>query len=120
VILIVSCSENKLLGPGPARDIYTGPLTRLAIAYAELRGWTPYILSGKHGIITPDHIISWYNQRLKTYDGPWPLEKGYWIGGTEYFKNAPEYIKRFFSEGTSYCLMKSFLNKAVHPEKYGL
>lgn len=118
-ILLVSCSELKLSLPGPAREVYIGPLTSLSIKYADKMGWKPLILSAKYGIITPDTIIEPYNQRLKSYRGPWPEESGYYVGGIQYFKYAPPHIGRLFPPGTSYCQMKSFLNKHVYPHRYG-
>jgi hypothetical protein len=121
MILIVSCSQSKcsFTKIGQAIDVYTGPLTRLAVAYARKQGWTPYILSGKYGIISPETIIETYDLKLKAYRGPWPEEAGCWVGGYPYFRFAPPHIKRLFPSSMSYCQMKSELNRIVNPHRYG-
>jgi hypothetical protein len=120
-ILLISCSNTKREGRGPASEIYAGPLLTLGIQYAYIQKWKPLILSGRYGIISPDRVIDCYDHRLvEPYKGPWPEESGYWLGSSVYFKEAPPHIVRLMDEGMSYGMQKSFLNKVVNPHKYGL
>jgi hypothetical protein len=119
LILIVNCSKQKSLFRGPARDVYIGPIVQLSLKYASIKGWTPFILSGKHGIISPDFILDPYEEWNPGYDGAWPDEKGFWVGSLEYFVNAPPHIHRLLPRAWSYGQQKSFLNRFVNPHLYG-
>ena len=64
ILCIVPCSGKKIwdkypyIGAVRARDAYIGPLTRIAIRYAERfhRGsWV--ILSAKYGFLNPDDVV---------------------------------------------------------------
>ena len=64
ILCIVSCGRRKIwdkypgLGAVRARDAYTGPLVRLAVAYAEKyhpNSWV--ILSAKYGFLYPNELI---------------------------------------------------------------
>mgnify|MGYP000097137404 CR=1 FL=1 len=64
ILCIVPCSSRKIWDKYPymsgvrARDAYIGPLTRMAIRYAERfhRGsWV--ILSAKYGFLSPDDVV---------------------------------------------------------------
>jgi len=72
VLVVVPCSRRKIwdrVKNAPvrvrARDAYVGPLTRLAIRYAESRGYPYVILSGKYGFLHPWEEIENYDQRLR-------------------------------------------------------
>ena len=64
IIVLVGCGKSKLAHAAPAKDLYTGPLFKKAMAYAELVGDEWYILSAKHGLIHPDVVIEPYNETV--------------------------------------------------------
>lgn len=121
MILLLNCSLNKSgVAHGPAREIYTGDIVRLGLEFAAYKGWTPLFLSAKYGIISPDTVIETYDQKMKDpYPGPWPEEQGHWIGSKIYFAEAPAHITRFFPSHWSYGQQKGWLNRLLHPERYG-
>jgi hypothetical protein len=65
---LVGCAAQKLQRPAPAREIYVSQLFKKASAYAEATCDRWYILSAKHGLISPDEIIEPYDMRLGTRD----------------------------------------------------
>jgi hypothetical protein len=65
---LVACSAGKLDRPAPARDLYTSQLFRKASAYAAATCDRWYILSAKHGLVTPDEILEPYDLRLGSKD----------------------------------------------------
>ena len=53
-----------------------------------------FILSAKYGLISPQTLIPYYNDKLKTaYTGAYPQGDGFFLGGVLYFKNAPPAFK---------------------------
>jgi cytoplasmic iron level regulating protein YaaA (DUF328/UPF0246 family) len=58
VIGLVACAKTKLDRPAPARELYTSPLFRGSLAYAEQRCDRVFILSAKHGLVSPDEVIA--------------------------------------------------------------
>lgn len=66
-IVLLSCSARKYSSRAAARDMYTSPLFRLQLAYAQnLRPDAIYILSAKYGLLELDMVIEPYDQTLKT------------------------------------------------------
>jgi hypothetical protein len=63
---LVACAAKKLDHPAPARDIYVSPLFRKASAYCEREYDRWYILSAKHGLVSPDTALAPYNVTLNT------------------------------------------------------
>ncbi|MET1101373.1 MAG: DUF6884 domain-containing protein [Pyrodictiaceae archaeon] len=63
VLCIVPCSQRKIWdkepdkGPVPAREAYTGVLTRYAISYAEKFCDAWVVLSAKHGLLLPEERV---------------------------------------------------------------
>jgi hypothetical protein len=51
--------------------MYTGPLTRSAIRYAERSAEEFWILSSLHGLLSPDLVIEPYDRRLPTRRVEW-------------------------------------------------
>ncbi len=89
--LLIACSKSKrkFTNPQAAKKVYQGTITKQAIALAKLMKWEPLILSAKYGLISPDTPISFYNEKMRTYKGPWPIGNGYYVGGLTYFGLAP-------------------------------
>lgn len=56
----ISCGAAKLPREAAAKDLYTGSLFRLARKYAEATGGPWWILSAKHGLLSPDARIHPY------------------------------------------------------------
>ncbi len=110
MLLIIQCSMTKSkLAEGPARDIYIGQVFKLGLKFAQKFGLRVLILSGKYGIIEPDTIIQNYDQVLTTYNGEWPTQQGYWLGGKRYFKNAPPNLEPLIVGHRGYGDMKNWL-----------
>lgn len=66
-IVLISCVSRKLARNAPARELYISPLFRLNLAYAKtLCPDATFILSAKHGLLTPDTVIAPYNETLNT------------------------------------------------------
>ena len=63
-VYLVSCSNRKLPHAAPAKELYTSPTFQAARRLAELRGSTWFIVSAKHGILTPDTHIEPYDVAL--------------------------------------------------------
>jgi hypothetical protein len=64
VIGLVSCGASKLPHAAPARDLYTSPLFRKSLAYAERTCARVYILSAKHGLVELDQVLAPYDVKL--------------------------------------------------------
>lgn len=62
----MGCVKRKRNRPSFAKDLYhASPLWRRRRAYAESSGASWYILSGKHGLLSPDVWIEPYDVALK-------------------------------------------------------
>jgi hypothetical protein len=59
---LVSCVGLKLDRPAPARDLYISPWFRKVRRVVEKGPW--FILSAKHGLVTPEKVIEPYNVTL--------------------------------------------------------
>jgi hypothetical protein len=65
-LVLIGCVKSKLGYPAPAKDLYTSALFRKERAYAESSGKPWFILSAKHGLVSPDEVIEPYDVYLKT------------------------------------------------------
>ncbi len=80
-IIFVGCGRTKGTTPQPARDLYTGQLTRARAAYAdrcrEANGIDWWIVSAKYGLVTPNQILRPYDLMLhelpKVEQAAWSL-----------------------------------------------
>jgi hypothetical protein len=63
-LCLISCVSRKKAGIHPARDIYDSALFRKARAYAERHADEWFILSAKHGLLSPETPIRAYNVTL--------------------------------------------------------
>lgn len=63
-LALVACGGSKLDREAPARELYTGDLTRKAIADGERWDGETFILSARYGIVALDETIAPYDQRL--------------------------------------------------------
>jgi len=91
--MILACSGKKQEGDCyAAAELYTGEIFKKGQAIATKFDVPYWILSAKHGIISPNDVIDNYNQKLtRPYTGPFPPSEfyGFYVGGQSYFKNFP-------------------------------
>jgi len=64
--VLISCSSMKLTTPGRhrVRDLYTSPLFRKSVQWAEAQGRPWAVLSAKHGLLKPEAEVETYNVQL--------------------------------------------------------
>lgn len=60
-MVLVGCGAAKADSPQPARLLYTGPMTRAGVTYAEASGLPWGILSAKYGLLEPDRVVEPYD-----------------------------------------------------------
>lgn len=63
-IVLVSCAKSKLPHAATARELYTSALFRGMRAYAERKGDAWFILSAKHGLVSPRTTLAPYERTL--------------------------------------------------------
>ena len=63
-LILVGCVNKKSDGPHKAKDLYASPLWRNRKQYAEHHQRPWFILSAKHGLLSPDAWIEKYDQSL--------------------------------------------------------
>lgn len=73
--VVVGCGRNKLTNATTARRLYTSERFETACAVAETLGAPLYVLSGLHGLISPDETLSPYDVDLAVSD---PGHKQVW------------------------------------------
>ena len=76
-IYLVSCVGKKLSAPAPARELYTSPWFRKARAYVERTGHPWFVLSAKHGLVSPDEMLDPYDVSL---DSMGVADRRLWAG----------------------------------------
>lgn len=65
-VVLIQCAKGKQRHKAPARDLYTSPLFRGSLRYAEsLNPDAIYILSAKHGLLDTDTVVSPYDETLR-------------------------------------------------------
>ena len=70
-VVLISCSAKKSRKPARARDLYSSPLFRMSLKYAEmLNSDHIFILSAKHGLMELDRVIAPYNETLNKMSDP--------------------------------------------------
>lgn len=65
-VALVACAAAKLDHPAPAKDLYVSSLFRKSRAYAERNADAWYILSAKHGLVSPAATIEPYDLTLNS------------------------------------------------------
>jgi hypothetical protein len=61
---LVGCVKSKLTRAAPARDLYTSPLFQARRAWVERSTDRWYILSAKHGLVSPSTVLDPYDVTL--------------------------------------------------------
>jgi hypothetical protein len=62
---LVGCVKGKRSASAPARDLYTSPLFLGRRAFVETTCDEWFILSAKHGLVSPDDVLDPYDETLK-------------------------------------------------------
>lgn len=65
-MFIIACSKTKQSEQQfcIAEQMYISPLFRKSVEYANKMGEPYYILSGRYGLLHPEHVIEVYNETL--------------------------------------------------------
>lgn len=74
-IVLIGCVRGKLAHRAPAQRLYTSPLFRKRQSYAARSGKPWFILSAKHGLLTPDELVEPYDMKLTDMDA---LGRAWW------------------------------------------
>jgi hypothetical protein len=65
-IVLIGCGKLKLAEACAAKDLYVGRLFIARRDYAERSGHPWLIISARHGLVNPDHILHPYNKTMPT------------------------------------------------------
>ena len=77
-IVCISCVKSKRTSTCAAKDMYTSPLFRGMLLYAQqLRPQKIFILSAEYGLLKPDDVIDPYEKALKNMK---TSERSAWAG----------------------------------------
>lgn len=83
---LISCCGPKLDRAAAVRDIYTSPLFKKSVRWAEAHGMPWAVLSALHGLVWPDDVIDPYDLSLKQLSAQerhsWALEVSEAFGAT--------------------------------------
>lgn len=105
----------------PACERYTGALFQAGCRYAKAKNLKVMILSAKYGLLQAGDLISNYNEKLtEPYNGVWPEESGFYLGGPLYFKNAPPHLQSLLPSTMSLGKMVSEVSKLANGSKLGV
>ena len=66
-IILIGCGKTKLTTTARAKDLYCGQLFKARRAYAESTGLRWYILSGLHGVLSPECFVHPYDYELTEF-----------------------------------------------------
>jgi hypothetical protein len=63
-VMLIACSKAKRPHEAVAAELYQGDLFKKARALAENRGARWFVLSAKHGVVSPDRVLHPYDDTL--------------------------------------------------------
>lgn len=63
-LVLVSCGKRKLPDAAPAKEIYVSPMFQMTRRLIENQRADWRILSAKHGLLEPGHVIEPYDRTL--------------------------------------------------------
>lgn len=63
-IALIGCGKTKADSDRPARELYTGPLFRAALAHCKTRYDVVYIVSAFHELVDLDTVLAPYDRTL--------------------------------------------------------
>lgn len=116
VICFVSCVKQKRAMPCAARDLYTSTWFDKARQYAESFNCPWYILSAKHGLVSPDTSVAPYERSLLTMPA---TERATWaIRVGKQLETVPDAARIVILAGITYraLLLPYFLTKTSNIE----
>lgn len=64
-VYLVSCVKEKRATRSLAKELYTSPWFRKAREYVERTGQPWFLLSARHGLLTPDAMVRPYDRALE-------------------------------------------------------
>lgn len=64
MIGLIACCKTKLDRPAPVRELYTSPLFKLSLAYAEAHCSAVYVASAQHDLLELDRVLAPYNRTM--------------------------------------------------------
>lgn len=64
MIGLVACCKTKLDRAAPVRELYTSPLFKLSLAYAEATCSAVYVISAQHDLLDLDQVIAPYERTM--------------------------------------------------------
>lgn len=65
-VFLVSCVSRKRQSPAPAKDLYLSDFFVKARRFVESREGRWFILSARHGLLSPDEIVAPYERTLNS------------------------------------------------------
>lgn len=65
-IALVACCKSKRTDPAPAHLLYTSALFQGAARYAQAHADVWFILSAKHGLVSPGTVLEPYEMKLSS------------------------------------------------------
>lgn len=77
-VALVGCSAVKLDRPAPARELYTSPLFRLSLAWAEEHCDAAFIVSARYELVELDREIAPYDVKIADIGGTRDREAWAW------------------------------------------
>lgn len=111
-VCLVACTSRKGDQPAAAEFIYRSPLFSAARSYAERRADQWFILSAKHGLLSPEDVIAPYNESLLNQS---EAQRQAWAAGVHraFGERVPAGARVIFLAGSAY---RSYLAPAFESE----
>lgn len=111
-VCLVACTSRKGDQPATAEFIYRSPLFSAARSYAERRADQWFILSAKHGLLSPEDVIAPYNESLLNQS---EAQRQAWAAGVHraFGARVPPGGRVIFLAGSAY---RSYLAPAFESE----
>lgn len=102
---LVGCGKKKLDRAAPTRELYTGPLFRAALRYAEATCDRVFVLSAKHGLVELDAVVEPYDLRISDLSPEdrraWSLGVASRLTGASVYESNP--VEVVVLAGRDYC-----------------
>jgi hypothetical protein len=111
-VCLVACTSRKGDQPATAEFIYRSPLFSAARSYAERRADQWFILSAKHGLLSPEDVVAPYNESLLNQSD---AQRQAWAAGVRraFGARVPAGGRVIFLAGSAY---RSYLAPAFQSE----
>lgn len=111
-VCLVACTSRKGDQPATAEFIYRSPLFSAARSYAERRADQWFILSAKHGLLSPKDVIAPYDESLLNQS---EAQRRTWAAGVHraFVARVPAGSRVIFLAGSAY---RSYLAPAFESE----